>query len=174
VLAGEYFQGDETRGDALVRRAREALSTDLPSGKPVRNPFHWVLEFPEVFERENGGFDAFVGNPPFLGGQKITGAMGTAFRDFIVEWIAEGTKGSADLVAYFFLRAHSLLREGGCFGLLAVNTIAEGDTRQVGPERSMARKSGGRDESRAFDSREVERQENAFGTRDGACFSVLV
>ncbi len=33
--------------------------------RPV-TPFHWELEFPEVFSRENGGFDAIVGNPPFL------------------------------------------------------------------------------------------------------------
>jgi hypothetical protein len=31
-------------------------------------PFHWELEFPEVFIGERGGFDAFVGNPPFIGG----------------------------------------------------------------------------------------------------------
>lgn len=90
-----------------------------------------------MFVRDNGGFDAFVGNPPFQGGQKITGALGTAFRDYLVRWIAGGTRGSADLVAYFFLRAYSLLREGGCFGLLAVNTIAEGDTRQVGLEQML-------------------------------------
>jgi hypothetical protein len=35
-------------------------------------PFHWALEFPEVF-LERGGFDAFVCNPPFMGGKKITG-----------------------------------------------------------------------------------------------------
>ncbi|MFX1255691.1 MAG: Eco57I restriction-modification methylase domain-containing protein, partial [Promethearchaeota archaeon] len=29
------------------------------------NFFHWELEFPDVFERENGGFDAVVGNPPW-------------------------------------------------------------------------------------------------------------
>ena len=28
---------------------------------------HWEIEFPEVFDRENPGFDAFVGNPPFAG-----------------------------------------------------------------------------------------------------------
>ena len=38
-------------------------------------PFHWPLEFPEVF-MERGGFDAIVGNPPFMGGQKITGNLG--------------------------------------------------------------------------------------------------
>jgi hypothetical protein len=31
-------------------------------------PFHWEIEFPEVFGRENPGFDAMVGNPPFMGG----------------------------------------------------------------------------------------------------------
>ena len=40
-------------------------------------PFHWPLEFPEVF-MERGGFDAIVGNPPFMGGQKITGNLGDA------------------------------------------------------------------------------------------------
>jgi methylase of polypeptide subunit release factors len=37
--------------------------------------FHWELEFPKVFGRENPGFDAIVGNPPFVGGQRITGAF---------------------------------------------------------------------------------------------------
>jgi hypothetical protein len=36
-------------------------------------PFHWDIEFPEVFDRKNAGFDAFVGNPPFMGGVKISG-----------------------------------------------------------------------------------------------------
>jgi hypothetical protein len=39
--------------------------------------FHWPLEFPEVFQNR-GGFDAVVGNPPFMGGQKITGVLGRA------------------------------------------------------------------------------------------------
>lgn len=114
------------------------MGVDLPVDKPVRRPFHWALEFPEVFGRQNGGFDGIVGNPPFLGGQRITGVAGTAFRDWLVAHIADGRRGSADLVAYFFLRAWSLLREGGGFGLLAVNTIAEGDTRQVGLEAMVS------------------------------------
>ena len=52
--------------------------------------------------------------------------------------VANGRRGSsADLVAYFFLRAFALLRKGGCFGLLAVNTIAEGDSRQIGLEHLL-------------------------------------
>ena len=134
IRAGEAIDGDRNVLVAMHQRSVAALSTDLPADKSARRPFHWPLEFPEVFVREHGGFDGIIGNPPFLGGQRITGVAGKAFRDWLVAHIAEGRRGSADLVAYFFLRAWSLLREGGGFGLLAVNTIAEGDTRQVGLE----------------------------------------
>lgn len=132
--AGQAIDGDRDVLASMHRKSVAALSTDLPADKPARRSFHWPLEFPEVFASDRGGFDGMVGNPPFLGGQRITGVAGTAFRDWLVAYIAEGRRGSADLVAYFFLRAWSLLREGGGFGLLAVNTIAEGDTRQVGLE----------------------------------------
>lgn len=131
--ADRVVKGEEGATDTLVRRAAKDLAKDSPSGEP-RRPFHWPLEFPDVFHGDSPGFDAIVGNPPFLGGQRITGVAGTAYRDWLVAHIAEGRRGSADLVAYFFLRAWSLLRDGGGFGLLAVNTIAEGDTRQVGLE----------------------------------------
>lgn len=134
ILAGQAFDGSTDALALIVRRAVTALGTDTPADKSGRKPFHWPLEFPEVFNRHHGGFDGIVGNPPFLGGQRITGVAGTAFRDWLVAHIAEGRRGSADLVAYFFLRAWHLLREGGGFGLLAVNTIAEGDTRRVGLE----------------------------------------
>jgi len=137
ILAGQAVDGSPGSLDAIRRRSLLTLSTDLPADKPARQPFHWPLEFPEVFARVRGGFDGMVGNPPFLGGQRITGVAGTAFRDWLVAHIAEGRRGSADLVAYFFLRSWALLRDGGGFGLLAVNTIAEGDTRQVGLEAML-------------------------------------
>jgi hypothetical protein len=95
-----------------------------------RKPFHWALEFPEV--SGNGGFDAIVGNPPFQGGQKISGALGDQYREYLVSFVAAGARGSADLVAYFYLRAATLLQEDGGFGLIATNTLAQGDTREVG------------------------------------------
>ncbi len=102
-----------------------------------RDPFHWALEFPEV--RVHGGFDAIVGNPPFQGGQKITGALGTQYRDYLVRWLAGGQRGSADLVAYFYLRAAGLLAPHGAFGLIATNTLSQGDTREVGLDRLAER-----------------------------------
>lgn len=135
--ADRVVNGEERAIDTLVKRVAKDLAKDSPSGGP-RRPFHWPLEFPHAFHGAARGFDAIVGNPPFLGGQRITGVAGTVYRDWLVSHIAEGRRGSADLVAYFFLRAWSLLSEGGGFGLLAVNTIAEGDTRQVGLESMVA------------------------------------
>lgn len=136
AFADAAANGDNSTKSRLLRDASDDLAKDAPDGA-LRDPFNWPLEFPEVFLRENGGFDAFIGNPPFLGGQRITGVMGTAYRDWLVSYIAGGRRGSADLVAYFFLRGYTLLRNGGGFGLLAVNTIAEGDTRQVGLEAML-------------------------------------
>ena len=134
IKAGKAFEGSEIDLKSLKEIGNLGLKTDLPFGKITRKPFHWPLEFPEVFQGAQSGFNAIVGNPPFLGGQRITGSLGTAYRDWLVQYLANGTRGSADLVAYFFLRVYGLIQEKGQFGLLAVNTIAEGDTRHVGLE----------------------------------------
>ena len=85
------------------------------------------------------GFMAIIGNPPFQGGQRITGALGTAYRDYLIAHLAHSTKGNADLCAYFFLRAGSLLHQPGSIALIATNTIAQGDTREVGLDQLTAR-----------------------------------
>ena len=93
--------------------------------------FHWPLEFPEVIVKR-GGFDAFVGNPPFVGGRRIRSTLGEPFLNWLTLSLFVGSSGNADLCAFFFLRAYSLLRPSACLGLLATNTIAQGDTRQTG------------------------------------------
>ena len=132
VLNGE---ADQHRGRLAERRRAD----------PPLAPFHWEIEFPEVFEREPSagsmrgqvsqekppGFDAIVGNPPFLGGKRISTNLGGGYRD----WLATthtASSSNADLVAHFFRRAFDLVRDQGAFGLIATNTIAQGDTRASG------------------------------------------
>lgn len=125
----------------LYLHASKMLSADLEKetqlvdglrgGRHPVTPFHWEVEFPEVFSRENPGFDAFVGNPPFLGGKRISTIEGDSYRD----WLSEthlGTNSSADIVAHFYRGVFDLLRLGGCMGLVATNTISQGDTRTTG------------------------------------------
>ncbi len=112
------------------------LDEGRPPMTPARRCLHWPLEFPEVFlDRPAGRFDAVFGNPPFAGGQRITGAFGTAFREYLVRHVAGGARGSADLVAYFFLRASQAANR---IGLLATNTISQGNTREVGLDQLLA------------------------------------
>ena len=117
----------------------ETMSSDFyelhNNAKSILHPhrsFHWPLEFPEIFMDGREGFDAIVSNPPFQGGQKITGALGTNYRDYLVNVLAGGQRGSADLCAYFYLRAIQLIQPGGIFAMLATNTISQGETREVG------------------------------------------
>lgn len=92
-------------------------------------PFHWQIEFPEVFARENGGFDAMIGNPPFLGGKRISEEYGTKYRDWLATLHSRSTR-NIDLIGHFFLRSFVLLRHDGVLGLIGTNTLAQGDTRE--------------------------------------------
>ena len=97
---------------------------------PVK-PFHWPVEFPEVFSGKEPGFDAIVGNPPFAGKNTLINGNRAYFLDWL-QTLHESAHGNADLVAHFFRRAFALLRPGGCLGLIATNTIGQGDTRESG------------------------------------------
>jgi N-6 DNA Methylase len=156
VLAGAFFAGVKrpVRRNALLLRQEQVRSAfgnppNIEDGvhleklacdqrqleKPIV-PFHWELEFPEVFDldeslRSQGGFDAIVGNPPFAGKNTIIGASPEGYIDWLKTLNVE-SHGNADLVAHFFRRAFNLLRKSGTFGLIATNTIAQGDTRSSG------------------------------------------
>ncbi|MEU3004763.1 type IIL restriction-modification enzyme MmeI [Streptomyces sp. NPDC007020] len=126
----------ETPNRAMLDGILEAgltptVSTDYERWKPL----HWILTVPDVMER--GGFDAVIGNPPFVTGSDITGAIGSNARDFIVNIIAHAQRGNADLVAYFFLRAMALLTKSGTLGLIATSNVARGKSREVGLDRMV-------------------------------------
>lgn len=92
--------------------------------------FHWALEFPEVIVNR-GGFDAFVGNPPFLGGLRISEVLGDQYNTWLVTQ-NEAASRKADLCAYFFVRASVLVNATGHFGLLGSALLAETLTRKAG------------------------------------------
>ena len=60
--------------DLCLRNSLQDLQDYAATELQGRALFHWPIQFAEVFAR--GGFDAFVGNPPFMGGQLITAALG--------------------------------------------------------------------------------------------------
>ncbi len=94
-----------------------------------RRFFHWPLAFPDVFA--GGGFDAILGNPPFMGGKKLSTSLGTPYRKWL-DIVFAPFINTADLCSAFFRRAFVAVKPAGRFGLIATNTIGQGDTRESG------------------------------------------
>ena len=95
----------------LVARNAGRLPAPLADMKPPLAPFHWELEFPEVFNRENPGFDSIVGNPPFAGKNTVAKANVAGYPDWLKQMHAE-SHGNADLAAHFFRRSFAFFVRG--------------------------------------------------------------
>ena len=138
-MSEAWREGSIDRGDLV------GIVDELRQGERPVPPLHWEIEFPEVFGRGNPGFDAMVGNPPFAGKNTTINGNALGYLDWLKTVHAE-SHGNADLVAHFYRRAFGLLRwedptqrrkdaeaqRGGCMGLIATNTIGQGDTRGTG------------------------------------------
>lgn len=131
VDAEQAVDGDEKVIRKIVRRTKECFSTGLPPSKSGRRPFHWPLVFPEVFAREKNGFDAIIGNPPFVGNRLWKTTMGDKAQ-WLCHMILGASPGKVDLCVVFHRRAAALLGRNGSYGLVATSNIAEGSAIGVG------------------------------------------
>ncbi len=81
--------------------------------------FHWEIEFPEVFrdkhgrEKDNPGFDAVIGNPPYVSVTNIE----PDFRNYLLKQFTTAT-GRFDLYITFAEQVLRLLRRSGMFGFI--------------------------------------------------------
>ena len=142
-FTGENERSRKAKRDELLDRLLDAIARmdvttsphdavkQLRSGRHPIIPFHWQIEFPEVFSRDNSGFDVIVGNPPFAGRTTLSEASHSSYIEWLQSLHAE-SHGNADLAAHFFRRAFGLLRSRGTAGLISTNTICQGDTRSSG------------------------------------------
>ncbi len=121
----------KTNSTTELKRELAKELQQLYDGEKGITPLHWQLAFPDVFGRAEPGFDVFVGNPPFAGNNTLI----QGYPEGILDWFKKlhpESGGQCDLVAHFFRRCFQLLRPGGSLGLIATNTIAQGDTRSSG------------------------------------------
>jgi hypothetical protein len=135
----EAFPRDGSEGDGTKLRERidygltPTVETDYARWRTI----HWVVEAPDVMV-EHGGFDALIGNPPFLGGHKVAATLGDNGRDYVVNTLVDGARGLADICVYFIARDLQLCAPTGEVASLATNTLAQGDSREVGLDRAVA------------------------------------
>ena len=125
-----YFGNDVSRAtyhqalNALRSRDTDALQ-DLLSYQRAqeiaaeKRLFHWEIEFPEVFrdkygrEKDNPGFDAVIGNPPYVSVTNIE----SDFRSYLLNQFITAT-GRFDLYITFAEQAFGLLQKNGMFGFI--------------------------------------------------------
>lgn len=91
--------------------------------------FHYFLEFPEVFQ--DGGFDCILGNPPYLGGKRISTNYGKEYLE-ILHYLFPNISGTADFVTYFIRRIFNVILDSGFFSILTTNSVCQADTRAGG------------------------------------------
>ncbi|MBI4361878.1 MAG: N-6 DNA methylase [Euryarchaeota archaeon] len=81
------------------------------------NPFDWKSKagFGEILER--GGFDAVVGNPPYVRQESLSD-----FKEYFRTHY-KAFNATADLYAYFLEKGVRLLKEGGLFSMIVSSSL---------------------------------------------------
>lgn len=104
--------------DKLLHKeyAKKALSITS-----LHHFFHWELEFPEVFYdekgqiKENTGFDAVIGNPPY-----------DVFTENSFHRLSIAA-GCGNIAGHFVIKGSELVNRGGSFGMVLPLSVACGD-----------------------------------------------
>lgn len=115
--------------DIIGNNNIEILSTndyikEVRQPKEPRRPFHWPIEFPEVFIASLTGFDAIVGNPPYVFGE---------LRPKISNSIYKLATGQWDLCWLFIERAAQIVNTklSGFGYVLPDSILAREDPQKV-------------------------------------------
>jgi type II restriction/modification system DNA methylase subunit YeeA len=105
---------------------------------PILRPLSENIRLMDAIIAENGEpewpkVDFIVGNPPFLGGNRIRKELGDTYVDSLFRQYADRIPAFADLCCYWFEKARAQIENGGCkrAGLLATQGIRGGANREV-------------------------------------------
>jgi hypothetical protein len=103
--AGIITVADLIDEESLVARSYEARVQEAISGL---NPAHMPFMFPEVFLRENGGFDVLIGNPPW---EKVKIEEDVWWGKYLPGFRALSRKAKAETLATFRTSRHDLEKD---------------------------------------------------------------
>lgn len=117
VTADQLFR--DTSTSAQPPRATRSLAQE-----ERRTPyFHWPLEFPEVFVANNDGFDAVIGNPPYVNAVVLSGHSESArLKDYFAN-VYRAASGSYDIYVLFCEHAMRLCGTYGRSALVLPNKV---------------------------------------------------
>ena len=96
----------------------EDFIEEITNNKIYENAFEWRFEFPEVLDDEGDfiGFDAIIGNPPYIQLQKM-GADSDALQKIGYETFAR----TGDIYSLFYELGHQILKDKGLLTFITSN-----------------------------------------------------
>ena len=123
LAGGNLVEQIQTGGTGLSEGYRGVVAQGSQIGTEKRF-FHWDLEFPEAFvdlergtwkRKDDQGFDAVVGNPPYDELSEHAAGHALPEKDFITQqpMYADARGGRLNVFRPFVLRAVTLLASGG-------------------------------------------------------------
>ncbi|MEK0338528.1 MAG: Eco57I restriction-modification methylase domain-containing protein, partial [Nitrosopumilus sp.] len=83
------------------------------------NAFDWEAEFPEIIKR--GGFDAVIGNPPYIAFQEGSRKVKEYYKRY------KSAIGKYDQYILFVEKSLSLTQTNGYFGFIIPNKFVHSD-----------------------------------------------
>jgi hypothetical protein len=110
----------EVRPDDRRRTMASGIIGDALGHVAQQNFFNWEIAFPGVWAElssnaRTGGFDAVIGNPPYVRQEEISAIKPALAKSFSTY------AGTADLYVYFYEQGIKLLRPGGRMGYVVTN-----------------------------------------------------
>ena len=144
VLEGESEQSLQTQLRMFQERALPDLRENIKCGNSLIGPdfyeneqmvllddeehyrinvFDWQNNFPQVFDGDDSGFDAVIGNPPYDVLEKERGAASWP-HSLLTDYVRlrpeykQAIGGKLNLFRFFVVRSIDLIREGGQFGMI--------------------------------------------------------
>jgi hypothetical protein len=123
-LTWAITMGDRSQWEREVRSGwrRRALEE-----AKERTFFHWELEFPDVFHGPDSGFDAVVGNPPYVSfGLGRVGKLDDMEKEYLRAAFPSSAEYKISTYALFMELAIRLSRDGGRQGLILPDSFLIG------------------------------------------------
>ena len=127
IRSCQEVQGEDAKGGALAAELPGGRRTMSQDSFPAATGLCWEQVFPEVFA--DGGFDAIVGNPPYVNIRLLTQTHGPELKAYYRDRF-QCARGAYDLFVIFLERMLELMRDGGRGGAIVPNKLATLDYAQ--------------------------------------------
>lgn len=111
-LKEHYFSEDHPQEKIKLKARIDQLMDQIAGAK---RDFDFGIYFHEVF-KERGGFDAVIGNPPYVRQEQLA-----AFKPIFKQRFPEVYAGTADLYTYFYAQGLTILRERATLAFITSN-----------------------------------------------------